>query len=55
MERSDGFPDRSEAKGQETLIRDSRVHSPDENMLIENFLGGMRMNRILLEELGKVG
>jgi len=33
---------------------DSRIHSPDENMLIENFLGGIRMNRILLEELGKV-
>lgn len=32
---------------------DSRIHSPDENMLIENFLGGIRMNRILLEELGK--
>lgn len=34
---------------------DSRIHSPDENMLIENFLGGIRMNRILLEELGKAG
>ena len=34
---------------------DSRIHSPDENMLIENFLGGIRMNRILLEELGKLG
>ncbi len=32
---------------------DSRIHSPDENMLIENFLGGIRMNRILLEGLGK--
>ena len=32
---------------------DSRIHSPDENMLIENFLGGIRMSRILLEELGK--
>ena len=32
---------------------DSRIHSPDENMLIENFLGGIRMNRILLDELGK--
>lgn len=32
---------------------DSRIHSPDENMMIENFLGGIRMNRILLEELGK--
>ena len=27
--------------------------SPDENMLIENFLGGIRMSRLLLEELGK--
>lgn len=34
---------------------DSRIHSPDENMLIPNFLGGIRMNRILLEELGKAG
>ena len=32
---------------------DSRIHSPNENMLVENFLGGIRMNRILLEELGK--
>ena len=31
---------------------DSRIHSPDENMLIENFLGGIRMNRLLLEALG---
>ena len=30
---------------------DSRIHSPDENMLIENFLGGIRMNKILLQEL----
>ncbi len=30
---------------------DSRIHSPDENMLIENFLGGIRMNQILLQEL----
>jgi acetylornithine deacetylase/succinyl-diaminopimelate desuccinylase-like protein len=33
---------------------DSRIHSPDENMLLENFFGGIRMNRILLEELGKI-
>ena len=32
---------------------DSRIHSPDENMLIENFLGGIRMNRILLQELAR--
>jgi len=32
---------------------DSQIHSPDENMLIENFLGGIRMNRILLEELAR--
>ena len=30
---------------------DSRIHSPNENMLIENFLGGIRMSQILLEEL----
>ena len=30
---------------------DSRSHSPDENMLVENFLGGIRMNRILIQEL----
>lgn len=34
---------------------DSRIHSPDENMLLENFLGGIKMSRILLEELGKAG
>jgi len=32
---------------------DSRIHSPDENMLIENFLGGIRMNKILLQELAR--
>lgn len=32
---------------------DSRIHSPDENMLIENFLGGIRMNRILLQEMAR--
>jgi acetylornithine deacetylase/succinyl-diaminopimelate desuccinylase-like protein len=32
---------------------DSRIHSPDENMLIPNFLGGIRMSRILLEELAR--
>ena len=32
---------------------DSRIHSPNENMLIENFLGGIRMNQILLEELAR--
>lgn len=32
---------------------DSRIHSPNENMLIENFLGGIRMNRILLQELAR--
>lgn len=31
---------------------DSRIHSPDENMLVENFLGGIQMSRLLLEELG---
>ena len=30
---------------------DSRIHSPDENMLVENFRGGIRMNQILLEGL----
>ena len=34
---------------------DSRIHSPDENMLVENFLGGIRMNQLLLEELVKKG
>lgn len=34
---------------------DSRIHSPDENMLIPNFLGGIRMSRLLLEELGNAG
>jgi acetylornithine deacetylase/succinyl-diaminopimelate desuccinylase-like protein len=30
---------------------DSRIHSPDENMLIENFIGGIKMNQLLLEGL----
>jgi len=30
---------------------DCRIHSPDENMLVENFLGGIRMNKILIQEL----
>jgi acetylornithine deacetylase/succinyl-diaminopimelate desuccinylase-like protein len=33
---------------------DSQIHSPDENMCVDNFLGGIRMSRILLEELGKL-
>lgn len=33
---------------------DSRIHSPDENMLVENFLGGIRMSRLLLAELGSL-
>jgi acetylornithine deacetylase/succinyl-diaminopimelate desuccinylase-like protein len=32
---------------------DCRIHSPNENMLIENFLGGIRMNKILLQELAR--
>lgn len=32
---------------------DSQIHSPDENMLIENFLGGIKMSEALLQELGK--
>jgi len=32
---------------------DSRIHSPDENMLLANFLGGIGMSNLLLEELGK--
>ena len=31
---------------------DSRIHSPNENMLVENFLGGIKMNQLLLQELG---
>ena len=34
---------------------DSRIHSPDENMLIENFIGGIRMNQLLLVGLARVG
>lgn len=33
---------------------DSRIHSPDENMLVENFLGGIRMNRLLMEQLAVI-
>jgi acetylornithine deacetylase/succinyl-diaminopimelate desuccinylase-like protein len=32
---------------------DSQIHSPDENLLVENFLGGIRMNRLLLEGLAQ--
>ena len=32
---------------------DSRIHSPDENMLIENFIGGIKMSRLLLDELNR--
>ena len=32
---------------------DCRIHSPNENMLVENFLGGIRMNKILLQELAR--
>ena len=30
---------------------DCAVHSPNENMLLKNFLGGIRLNQILLEKL----
>jgi acetylornithine deacetylase/succinyl-diaminopimelate desuccinylase-like protein len=33
---------------------DARAHAPDENFPVENFLLGIRLNRVLLEELGKV-
>ncbi len=32
---------------------DCRIHSPNENMLVENFLGGIRMNKILLQALAR--
>ncbi|OHE75430.1 MAG: hypothetical protein A3F67_02000 [Verrucomicrobia bacterium RIFCSPHIGHO2_12_FULL_41_10] len=33
---------------------DCGMHSPNENMLLENFLNGIRMNQILLEKLARV-
>ena len=44
--------------GVETLLLglalpDSRVHSPNENFPLENFYGGIRLNRALLRELAK--
>ncbi|MEI6323599.1 MAG: dipeptidase [bacterium] len=33
---------------------DARIHSPDENMLLENFLGGIRMNILLMEQLALI-
>ena len=32
---------------------DCCIHSPNENMLLKNFLGGIRMNQILLEKLAE--
>jgi len=44
--------------GVETLLLglalpDCRAHAPDENFPLENFFGGIRLNRALLEELAK--
>jgi acetylornithine deacetylase/succinyl-diaminopimelate desuccinylase-like protein len=34
---------------------DCRAHAPDENFPVDNFLAGIRLNRVLLEELAGVG
>jgi acetylornithine deacetylase/succinyl-diaminopimelate desuccinylase-like protein len=44
--------------GVETLLLglampDCRAHAPDENFPLENFFGGIRLNRALLEELSR--
>ncbi len=46
--------------GAETLLLglalpDCRAHAPNENFPLENFFGGIRLNRALLEELAAVG
>jgi len=46
--------------GAETLLLglalpDCRAHAPNENFPIENFRAGIRLNQVLLEELGHVG
>ncbi|NNC89437.1 MAG: dipeptidase [Akkermansiaceae bacterium] len=48
--------DFKEVLGADTLLLglalpDCRIHSPNENFLMENFVAGIRLNRILLEEL----
>ena len=45
--------------GAETLLLglalpDCRAHAPNENFPLENFFGGIRLNRALLEELAAV-
>ena len=34
-------------------LPDCQIHSPNENFTVENFEGGIRLNRVLLEELAK--
>jgi acetylornithine deacetylase/succinyl-diaminopimelate desuccinylase-like protein len=51
--------DFKEVLGADTLLLglalpDCQIHSPNENFPVENFEAGIRMNRILLEELGKL-
>ena len=51
--------DFKEVLGADTLLLglalpDCQIHSPNENFTVENFEAGIRMNRVLLEELGKL-
>jgi acetylornithine deacetylase/succinyl-diaminopimelate desuccinylase-like protein len=34
-------------------LPDCRAHAPNENFPLENFFGGIRLNRALIEELAK--
>jgi acetylornithine deacetylase/succinyl-diaminopimelate desuccinylase-like protein len=50
--------DFKEVLGADTLLLglalpDCQIHSPNENFTVENFEGGIRLNRVLLEELAK--
>ena len=45
-----------EVLGVDTLLLglalpDCQIHSPNENFTVENFEGGIRLNRVLFEEL----
>ncbi|NNM29435.1 MAG: M20/M25/M40 family metallo-hydrolase, partial [Akkermansiaceae bacterium] len=48
--------DFKEVLGADTLLLglalpDCQIHSPNENFPVDNFMAGIRLNRILLEEL----
>lgn len=51
--------DFKEVLGVDTLLLglalpDCQIHSPNENFTVENFEGGIRLNRVLFEELASI-